>query len=276
MPRPLTAILVPELLAKLKLLDVRHQVSRKEIELALGVSKATLSAYINGSDSKAKNRMPPERLDKLIVFLQGKNPSLSKEMARTAWLSEQLALFEQALQKPSSHSFATLLQASHQQLVITPIRYLHHPSRLGLPQLGMLADEDVAITSQASSHFVLPSNQSLRFDIATQAGHSLFAACETDVGWHQLLPGRRHSGRIVAALERVPQASEPAISFKAPFGPHRFIFIEAKLTHPLGRQAPQTLTTPLTANEIASLAETLLHHAQDWRWGEITIIVEPA
>lgn len=276
MPRPLTSIVVPELFGKLKLLDLKLHISRKEVELVLGVSKATLSAYINGTDNKKKDRMPPERLEQLLTLLQAKNPKLTREMARAAWLNPNLTEFEQALLPPPVASFVGILQTVRQQLVITPIRILHDPMRSRVNQLSMLADDDITLPSEPAGQIVLQSNQSLRFEIATQPGKMLYAACETGIGWHQVLPGRRHPGRAIAPIERVPQASVPAISFKPPFGPHRFVFIEADLPNILGRQAPETLTTPLTLADITALDQALQHQAQNWRWGEITVIVQAA
>jgi transcriptional regulator with XRE-family HTH domain len=259
---------IPLFKRKLTHLRLRVGVTQATVAQAIGVSAAAMSGYVSGvtdNDAKRPNELPSDRFAKLVIFLIKTFPHLDEERARAAWGATTLEEFEAACTGHPVDAIDGCLRPD--------LNTLHVRAEVTTPVgFGLVSDEAFTDDSRDGAILVQAGRQGMRFLIDTSPGRQLLAVCGTELGWQLLVPGRLHRGVARARCERLPEGRE--LTFKAPFGRHRFVFLEVEtdmklvLPHATGRLMAPSETQALARFLERGLASGL------WRWGEVLVFVE--
>lgn len=246
----------------------RDRVTYSVLAAYLKIASATLSEMINGRTRQpvvAAGVVPQHHLEALAELLcEIIGPDCSKADARRFWLAD-LETFEAALGgQPSSDLFETLLH-SHDRLSVQSECRLRRDHR-AVENVERLPADAIA----------MPHEQELQFRIDAAAGKKLIVLCLEPLHvWRVIAPGPLHSGRVERSPTLLPAAELDWLRFKAPFGPHRFVFIEhaAQLEPLLPPLIPADAILDRAA--ISALSRKLRGSATSraWRWTEKTINV---
>lgn len=263
-----TSLYLPALGRKLLLLYAHSDLKTDEqLAAQLGVSKATLSAYVNGDSRKGKEAgFVPEapRLKLAEIVSRTTDGRLSVARAE-ALLLGPFDAFARALAKPATRSLEAVLVANVDRLEV---------------QVGIVDFDGLAILDEPPivphRSVVIRPRQGVYFEVGSlRRGNCLTALMETTVGWKLFIPGRYHSGFLRGSRARIPDDLSAHLSFKAEKGVDRFLFFETKTSEPLMPFKPASVS-PLQPLELEQFVDSLsdVQQVPAWRWGEAYIVTD--
>lgn len=257
MPKPESPTL-PNLEGKFAFLFAHGARVRNQADLAaaMHVKSSTVSGWINGIKGKPGGRVRPEVLDQLCTLLSEETKGLvSVAAARGLWLGKLDDFKSALLSKPD---LMDVLRRLPTNLVVRYVTF--DPSSMGMV-------DDIVDIPQGSR--LIGADWKIAFEVDGKVGCLLIVLLEQDGGWRVIGPGRRHTGRIDDAPERVPNLGDAMFKYSPPLTPHRYVFIELPADFQPSLAGARGIAA-LKADAFADFARQLLHPdvARKWRWAE--------
>jgi hypothetical protein len=261
-----TSLYLPALVRKLHLLYAHSELKTGEqLSAQLGVSKATLSGYVNGGKDKEAGFVPEAPRLKLAEIVSRASDGRLSVARAEALLLGHFDAFARALAKPAARSLESVLAANANRLEV----------EVGIVDFDGLAILDEPPIVPHRSVIVRP-RQGVYFEVGSlRRGNCLTAVIETTKGWTPFVPGRHHPGILRKSRERIPHDLATHLRFKPDRGIDRFIFFETKTSEPLMPFEPARVA-PLQPFELERFVDSLsdVQQVPAWRWGEAYIVID--